>query len=131
MNPLDKIFENNPSLKEINKHFMVKSNNRRPVIISKSKIVIEDLLKRYCTENGYTLLTEHRFHEARKFRFDWAIPEKKWAFEYEGLNSAKSRHTTKGGFTTDTTKYNLAQSLGWSVFRYTSRNYLEIENLLK
>ena len=132
MPTLKQILDNNPSLSKINTHLMAGSKRAsRHKVLSKSKIVIEDLLSTYCKKNNYTLLAEHRFHEARKFRFDWAIPEKMWAFEYEGLNSAKSRHTTKGGFSTDATKYNLAQSLGWCVFRYTALNYLEIENILK
>ena len=98
---------------------------------SKYKAHIHQVLSDYCIEKGYTLLTEHRFHDARKFRFDWAIKEIMMAVEYEGLNSDKSRHTTKSGFTTDTTKYNLAQECGWNVYRYTALNYLEIETILK
>jgi hypothetical protein len=98
---------------------------------SKYKAHIHQALSDYCNAKGYTLLTEHRFHEARKFRFDWSIKEVMIAVEYEGLNSEKSRHTTKSGFTTDTTKYNLAQECGWKVYRFTALNYLEIEKILK
>lgn len=34
-------------------------------------------------KNGFE--SEYQFHETRKYRFDWAIPEYKIAIEYEGL----------------------------------------------
>lgn len=70
---------------------------------------------------------EYKFHPVRKFRFDWAIPELKIAIEYEGLNSRKSRHTTKKGYTMDCEKYNLAVQLGWHVLRYTALNYEDFQ----
>lgn len=76
--------------------------------------------------------TEFRFDEVRKFRFDWAIPSKKIAIEYEGIMSKKSRHTTIEGYSKDIQKYNLATGIGWSILRYTAVNYKEIEqDLLK
>lgn len=63
----------------------------------------------------------------RKYRFDFAIPEIMLAIEYEGgmgqFTSGKSRHTTKSGYTEDTNKYNLAAVRGWTVLRYTAKNY--------
>lgn len=70
-------------------------------------------------------ITEHRFSQERKFRFDIALPVLKIAIEYEGVMSKKSRHTTSTGYTRDATKYNLAQQLGWKVYRYTTQNYKE------
>lgn len=60
---------------------------------------------------------EYRFHPERRFRFDWAWPGKKVALEYDGIYSAKSRHLTKGGFSTDLDKFLLAQLEGWVVIR--------------
>lgn len=80
-------------------------------------------LKIYCEEKNIELTIEHRFDQERKWRFDWAMKERKIAIEYEGLNSEKSRHTTKKGFTGDTEKYNRAQALGWKVIRVTALNY--------
>lgn len=74
---------------------------------------------------------ELQFHDVRMFRFDWAIPDIKIAIEYEGLMSKKSGHTTIDGYTSDCTKYNLAQLCGWKVLRYTAKNYLDLENDLK
>lgn len=80
---------------------------------------------------GIAYQTEYVFAKPRKFRFDIAIPEKRIAIEYEGLMSKKSRHTTVTGYTNDATKYNLAQSLGWKVYRYTTLNCKDFENDLK
>jgi hypothetical protein len=78
--------------------------------------------------NKIPYITEHRFCEERKFRFDFVVlpMSRKLAIEYEGLMSAKSRHTTITGFSTDCTKYNLAATKGWVVLRYTALNYTEM-----
>ena len=71
--------------------------------------------------------TEFRFMEERKFRFDIAIPSKKIAIEYEGLNvGSNSRHTTNHGYSNDCIKYNHAITYGWKVLRFTSQNYKEV-----
>jgi very-short-patch-repair endonuclease len=72
---------------------------------------------------GIPVEKEYRFHPIRKWRFDFAIPSKMIAIEYEGLNSLKSGHTTLSGYTKDTEKYNEAQALGWKVIRFTVKNY--------
>jgi hypothetical protein len=77
----------------------------------------------WCNDHAVQLVPEYQFHRKRKFRFDWAIPALKIAIEYEGLMSEKSGHTTIAGYTKDTTKYNLAQQLGWKVIRVTALNY--------
>ena len=63
---------------------------------------------------------EHRFHEIRRWRFDFAWPEQKIAAECEGLTrpGKKSRHTTNAGFVGDLEKYNAAAMLGWRVLRF-------------
>lgn len=65
---------------------------------------------------------EFRFSKKRKFRFDFAVPKFKIAIEYEGLASAKSRHTTISGYSKDCEKYNLATMEGWRILRYTALN---------
>jgi very-short-patch-repair endonuclease len=63
---------------------------------------------------------EFRFHPDRKWRFDFAWPEKMVAVEVEGGTWSGGRHTTGLGFQKDCEKYNAATALGWRVFRYTS-----------
>lgn len=71
---------------------------------------------------------EYKFDKERKFRFDFCIPSIKLAIEYEGIFSAKSRHTSLKGYSIDAEKYNLAASQGWTVLRYTASNYKQLEN---
>ena len=61
--------------------------------------------------------SEFRFHETRKWRFDYAWPEKKVALEVEGAVWTSGRHTRGSGFVKDMEKYNAAASLGWRVIR--------------
>jgi hypothetical protein len=61
---------------------------------SKEKEDMEGVLLAWCNANGCKLNGEYYFAKPRKFRFDWAIPDKMVAIEYEGLFSKKSRHTT-------------------------------------
>jgi very-short-patch-repair endonuclease len=93
---------------------------------NKTKEWISKNLWAWAQANKLELLTEHKFHPERKWRFDWAFPSHMIAIEYEGLMSEKSRHTTISGFTGDADKYNAAQQLGWKVFRYTAKNYKSI-----
>lgn len=79
-------------------------------------------------ELGIPYKREHRFHDKRRFRFDLAIIEHKIAIEYEGIFSKHSRHTNVKGYSVDAEKYNLAQSLGWTVLRYTAMNYKSFKN---
>lgn len=65
-------------------------------------------------------IKEHKFHDSRKWAFDYAWPDIKLAFELEGGAFIKGRHTRPKGFTEDIVKYNEAQLLGWVVLRATS-----------
>ncbi len=100
--------------------------NKREVKPSKQKPWIELRLQEFSKETGYELHTEFKFDLFRRWKFDWCFPEIKLAIEYEGVFSAKSRHTTATGFTGDTEKYNSAQQQGWKVLRFTALNYLDL-----
>lgn len=96
--------------------------------VSIEKQTIQLILEQFKNQNLITdFVTEMKFDEVRRFRFDWAIPDMKLAIEYEGIFSKKSRHTTVSGYSTDVEKYNLATTQGWSVLRYTAANYLNFE----
>ena len=60
---------------------------------------------------------EHRFHPARKWRFDWAFVEARVALEVEGGVWTEGRHTRGAGFVADMAKYNEAAALGWRIVR--------------
>lgn len=92
-------------------------------------------LAAWALESGIMVEREYKFHPERKWRADFAIPDKKILVEYEGINSEKSRHTTITGYTGDSEKYNAAQALGFKVLRFTCRNYKtvikELEKLIE
>jgi hypothetical protein len=62
---------------------------------------------------------EYRFMPPRRYRFDFAYPEKKIAVEVEGGTWTGGRHTRGKGFESDCRKYNFAALQGWRVFQFT------------
>lgn len=106
-----------------NPHLFEKTPKVRQIRKSKEKDWIQLNLQYWCNEHALTMVEELEFAPGRKYRFDWAIPALKCAVEYEGIFAGKSRHTTPKGYSGDTDKYNLAQSLGWRVIRLTALNY--------
>ena len=77
-------------------------------------------LTRWRQLNGPELKPEYKFHHSRKWRFDFAIPDKLIAIECEGATWTGGRHTRGAGFAKDCEKYNAAALLGWRVFRLTT-----------
>ncbi len=78
------------------------------------------MFSQWCRNHGMPAPTpEHRFHDVRRFRFDYAWIPQKVALEVEGGVWTKGRHTRGKGFLKDMEKYNLAVSMGWRVFRCT------------
>lgn len=125
----------NPSLDDLkktacwpkNQHLEAQFKKEKRRTVSKEKESISRWLSQFAKEHGLELSTEHVFDEPlRKWAFDWSFNSLMIAFEYEGIFSTKSRHTTATGFTGDAEKYNRAQQLGWTVFRYTAINYMDI-----
>ena len=63
---------------------------------------------------------EYRFHPTRRWRFDLAWPDRKFAVEIEGGAWSHGRHVRGKGFTQDCVKYAEALCLGWRVLRVTT-----------
>lgn len=61
---------------------------------------------------------EYRFCE-RRWKFDFAFPERMFAVEIEGGIWSRGRHTRPQGYINDMEKYNAASALGWKVWRFT------------
>lgn len=89
-------------------------------------------------EKAYLLLTqittvepvrEFRFHPVRKWRFDFAWPDKMIAVEVEGGSWSGGSHVNPIGFAKDCEKYNQATKMGWRVYRIVGKQidqeYLE------
>ncbi len=67
---------------------------------------------------------EYKFHEYRKWRFDYAIPSKKIAIEVEGGVWIQGRHNRANGFLGDMEKYNTATAMGWRLLRTTPQELM-------
>ena len=68
---------------------------------------------------------EFYFARPRRYRFDYAFPERKLAMEIEGGTWMRGggRHSRGAGYEKDVLKYNLAALLGWLVLRATTRRF--------
>lgn len=62
---------------------------------------------------------EYRFDTTRRWRFDYAWPERRFALEVEGGVWTRGRHTRGKGYLADMEKYNSAAVQGWTVIRVT------------
>jgi len=62
---------------------------------------------------------EWKFDAKRRWRFDYAWPERMIALEVEGGVWTGGRHTRGAGFVRDMEKYNRAAVLGWRLLRVT------------
>ena len=70
-------------------------------------------------------VSEFKFHESRRFAFDFAWPDLRIALEIEGIvyptkkgdYGVGGRHGSVAGFTRDITKYGESFARGWRVLR--------------
>lgn len=79
---------------------------------------------------AYEVAEEFRFHEVRKWRFDYAIPALKIAVEYQGHGSTGAikgghvgGHGSISGISKDAEKMNAAQAAGWRVLLFTALHF--------
>lgn len=75
------------------------------------------LLEMWLKSENIKFKKEYKFDKSRKWRFDFAIIEKKIAIEIEGGIFTKGRHVSPKGFLNDIEKYNSATAKGWRLFR--------------
>lgn len=81
----------------------------------------EELFALHCRLENIETHREFLFASeiGRKFRADFAWPEKKILAEIEGGSWSNGRHSRGIGFEEDCVKYNIAALLGYRVFRFT------------
>ena len=70
---------------------------------------------------GLSPVREFRFHPVRRWRADFAFPDKMLLVEFEGGIFKGGRHTRGAGFVEDCEKYNAAALLGYHVLRFTDK----------
>jgi very-short-patch-repair endonuclease len=91
--------------------------NAPPKALSKG----EELFALHCKVHKLNPEREFKFHETRKWRFDFAFPSEKLAIEVEGGTWTNGRHSRGGGLEADCVKYNTAVLAGFHVLRFTTR----------
>ena len=83
-----------------------------------SKMTAEMIVEAVFMKLKLSFVPEYRFHEKRKWRFDYFLPSLNTAIEIEGGIFSGGRHTRGAGYSRDCEKYNQAQVLGFRVLRY-------------
>lgn len=73
------------------------------------------------------IVKEFRFHPVRKWRFDYAFPERRVAVEVDGGVWTGGRHINPAGYINDMEKLNTAASMGWLVLRITTDDRFAIK----
>ena len=79
----------------------------------------------FCTACGYS----HERVRGRKWRCDFAWPDRRLIVEVEGGVYTQGRHTRGSGFTKDLEKYNALTEAGWKVLRFSRREVTSGEAL--
>ena len=86
-----------------------------------------NILTKEC--RGIEIVPEFRFSTARRWRFDYAIPDLRIAIEIDGAVWRYGRHNAPAGYIADMDKLNTAASLGWLVLRFTHETKLTVKAL--
>lgn len=102
------------------------SDRPRPAAESGLETAFERLWK--MLGNGQEPTREYVFAAdvGRRWRFDFAWPERLLAVELEGVfYGGQTRHQRRGGYEADIEKYNEATRRGWRVIRFTQTDLKE------
>ena len=81
-----------------------------------------------------TPVREYTFAKPRRWRFDLAWVDRKWAVEVEGGTWVSGRHSRGAGYEKDCEKANAACLAGWKVLRFTNHQVEDrraIETIMK
>ena len=89
-----------------------------------------DMFTRMCQSKLDVLcVKEYRFHDKRKWRFDYAFPNEKIAIEIDGGVWTLGRHNRPKGYIADLEKFNEAAALGWVVLKFTPQQQYTLKTL--
>jgi hypothetical protein len=104
-------------VKALNPDIGTQKGGKKTSIVQRSRITETFLEEWEKVEPVIRLVTEHRFHPKRKWRFDYADPISMVAIEYNGGVWSGGRHNTGAGYLRDLEKINSALEMGWVVFQ--------------
>jgi len=82
---------------------------------------LEVLLAWAMDSAGIRYVSEYRFDPVRRWRLDFAFPERFLAVEIEGGGWIGGRHNRGGGMEADCEKYNALALAGWRLLRFTGK----------
>ena len=82
---------------------------------------LEVLLSWGMDHSGLIYVSEYRFDPVRRWRLDFAFPDKRLAVEVEGGTWIHGRHNRGAGMEKDIEKYNALALAGWRLLRFTGR----------
>jgi len=97
-----------------------KSKRRNSINSQRTESIGESTLANQLRVLKISFEQEYKFHPKRKWRADFHITGTKILIEVEGGVWSGGRHTRGKGYIADMEKYNSAQELGYSVYRYST-----------
>jgi very-short-patch-repair endonuclease len=80
----------------------------------------EEAFALHCRVEGLAPQREWPVCSGRRWRYDFAFPDRKLAIEIEGGIFTQGGHTRGKGYERNLEKYNMAAFLGWTVLRYST-----------
>lgn len=116
---LQQVLKDNPDLELVGVAKQDKTEARRQLERAQRESLSRLFLAHWQRNELPDLTPEYRFHESRKWRFDFCLPEHKIAIEIDGGTWQNGRHNRAKGYAADAEKINAAQGLGWTVFRFS------------
>lgn len=110
---------------KLNPHLELKPVKKKQVRrSSKALRWLETNLHFWAVEKNERLVKEYEFAPGRKYRADWALPDRVIIIEFEGgIFMERGGHNSPAGIQRDIAKYQLAHKLGFTVIRLTATNY--------
>lgn len=116
---LNQMLKENPDLQMVDEPAQDKTEARKQLDRAMRESLSRLFLAHWQRNELPELTPEYQFHPERRWRFDYALPEQRIAVEVEGGTWQNGRHNRAKGYAKDAEKYNAAQGLGWTVFRFS------------
>ncbi|WP_372404575.1 hypothetical protein ACDW34_07110 [Acinetobacter piscicola] len=110
------------SLAEYKAKYVKPRRSKRRVTVKKERVVSEGeaTLAQHLKSYNIEFQAEFQFNPERRWRADFYIVGSNVLIEVEGGIWSSGRHTRGKGYLGDMEKYNSAQLLGYSVYRYST-----------